>query len=230
MNNKFLVKIVASLILIMFLALTGCKKSDAPTNQDGSGTVTDHRDGQIYKTITIDNQVWFAQNLNYAAQNSSCFNYISYNGDTYGRLYSWDAALTACPDGWHLPNDEEWKTLEIFLGMSQVETGQSGFRGSDEGKKLKSTSAGLSGWLESGNGTNDIGFSALPGGYHSSGDHFDYLGTLGAWWTSTEYSSTGAWSRSMDCWHDQISRNNDTKIYGFSVRCVKANGFLKVDK
>ena len=84
------------------------------------GTFTDSRDGNTYKWIEIGNQIWMAENLNFHA-NSGCWVYDNNpeNADTYGRLYNWETARNVCPDGWHLPSDNEWKELEVYLGISQ---------------------------------------------------------------------------------------------------------------
>ena len=123
------------------------------------GTVTDPRDDQTYSIVTIGSQTWFAENLNYETPDSWWYDNSSANGDVSGRLYTWNAAVTACPGGWRLSHDDDWKTLEMLLGMSQSEADKTEQRGTDEGKKLKSTS----GWSSSGNGTDEVGFSALPG-------------------------------------------------------------------
>ena len=122
-----------------------------------------------------------------------------------------------CPPGWHIPTDEEWKVLEMYLGMSQNEADDTGYRGTDEGKKMKSTS----GWYNNSNGTNSSCFNALPGGYRYSDGSFYGLGYNGYWWSSTEYSGTGAWSRGLDYGSDQVGRGLDYKPGGFSVRCLK---------
>lgn len=178
---------------------------------------TDPRDGQRYQTVEIGNQVWFAENLNYETYNSWWYDNDPENGETYGRLYTWDAALNACPDGWHLPSDEEWKTLEMELGMSQSEADDDGWRGTEQGEHMKSTS----GWNNDGNGTNSSGFSALPGGYKVSGGPFVNLGSKGYWWSSTEFSSSDAWNRSIHYDSDDVRRYYSYKDAGFSVRCLK---------
>ena len=192
------------------------------SNGGGSGIFTDPRDGQTYNTVTIGNQTWFAENLNYETSNSWWYNNSSANGDVYGRLYTWDAALTACPAGWHLPSDEEWKTLEMALGMSQSEADAEGWRGTDEGGKMKET--GTTHWTSPNYGaTNSSGFSALPGGSLNDGSNFDYVGSSGIWWSATEweYNSTCAWCRSLYTVFVDVSRDRPSKESGFSVRCVR---------
>ena len=146
------------------------------------GNVTDI-DGNVYQTVKIGDQWWMAENLKVIhyqngdgitkLPNNTVWStygegaYCNYdnndsNADIYGSLYNWYAvndSRNIAPDGWHVPTDEEWKELEMFLGMSQSEANGTGWRGTDEGSKLKATS-GWSGF----NGTNESGFSALPGG------------------------------------------------------------------
>jgi len=191
-------------------------KSITVNNGGGSGTFTDPRDGQSYNTIEIGSQTWFAENLNYETTNSWWYDNSSANGDVYGRLYTWDAALTACPSGWILPSDDEWKTLEMQLGMSQSQANATGWRGTDEGKKLKSTS----GWYNNGNGTNSSGFSALPGGYRNHDGSFDDVEKYAYFWSSTELGAH-AWDRILYYYDAEVYRYNDDQGYGFSVRCVK---------
>jgi len=183
-----------------------------------TGTFTDARDGQTYTTIEIGNQIWMAENLNYQTTNSWWYENSSTNGDVYGRLYTWDDALTASPSGWHLPSDEEWKTLEMALGMSQSEADTEGYRGTDEGSKLKSTSK----WYNNDYASNTSGFTALPGGYHqSSSGNFSSIVFDGNWWSSSEFSGSNAWSRYLSVGSAKVYRSNNDKTHGFSVRCVK---------
>ena len=167
-----------------------------------TGVFTDPRDGQTYDIANIGGQVWFAENLNFEIADSWWYENDPANGDVYGRLYTWEAALAAAPDGWHLPTDDEWKALEIFLGMSQIEADGKGLRGTDEGTKLKSTS----GWNSGGNGTNIVGFTALPGGRGNNGASFERLGHYGYWWTSTESSDNSVWYRRLFSDHTGVTR------------------------
>jgi uncharacterized protein (TIGR02145 family) len=126
----------------------------------------------------------------------------------------------ACPNGWHVPSDDEWKQLEIFLGMSQNQADSTNWRGTDEGGKLKET--GTSHWTSPNTGaTNQSGFTALPGGYMGNGGSSSSLGTIGSWWTATEAISSKAWKRNLHYDGTQVYRNNYYKDEGLSVRCVK---------
>ena len=181
------------------------------------GNTIDTRDGQRYKTVIIGNQTWFAENLNYKMENSWCYDNKAENCSKYGRLYTWDAAMQACPSGWHLASDDEWKKLEMYLGMTQTEANNAYNRVTEEGKKMKS----IIGWKKNGNGTNSSGFNALPGGGRYYAGSFYYIGSSGYWWSSSESSSSHAWGRYLYYDYDQVTRSNDSKTYGQSVRCLK---------
>jgi len=172
-----------------------------------TGQLTDNRDGITYKWVKIGNQVWMAENLNYNTPSSRCYDNNSSNCSKYGRLYTWEAAMKACPPGWHLPSDAEWTILTTSLGGESV-----------AGGKMKARS----GWFDNGNGTNSSGFTALPGGYRYSGGNFCYLVEDAAFWSSTEYTySTDAWDRSLYYNDDDMGRVNNNKANGFSVRCLR---------
>jgi len=184
------------------------KKKEPKTKKIDFGSFTDPRDGKIYKTIKIGEQVWLAQNLNFEAEGSLCYDNDPANGEKYGRLYTWEQAKAAVPEGWHLPSNEEWRTLVDFAG------------GSVAGKKLKAKS----GWDEyegnSGNGLDAYGFSALPCGYSFDGAFYS-IGRFGAWWTSSENSSANAYLRFMSYSNVSVHRGSYNKSYLFSVRCLQ---------
>jgi uncharacterized protein (TIGR02145 family) len=173
---------------------------DDPDNGGGSGSC----DIGDYKTITIGEQVWMAENLNCNVTGSKCYDNSESKCQKYGRLYDWETALTACPTGWHLPSFEEWETLVDFAG------------GSDAGKKLKAKS----GWNSNGNGTDDYGFSALPGGYGNSDGYFYNAGSYGYWWSATEYNSDLAYYRGMNG-SEGVGWNYNNEGILFSVRCLQ---------
>jgi len=181
-------------------------------------TFTDSRDSQVYGKVTIGGKAWMAENLNYAASSGSwCYGRDNSYCDKYGRLYDWNTAMTVCPSDWHLPSRVEWGDLAKAAGG----TGDYG-TGGTAGTKLKST-----GW----NGTDDYGFSALPGGHYiessfnAAGIRY-YDGSFandgrGYWWTATASGSDNAYFRFMEA---AAIVNEDTKYgvksYGLSVRCV----------
>ena len=171
----------------------------------------DSRDGKTYKKVTIGSQTWMAENLNFAAEGSVCYENNPDNCAKYGRLYNWETAMKACPQGWHLPNNDfEWQGLVDIAGGDTI-----------AGTKLKATS----GWNEyegkSGNGTDEW-LSALPGGLGggSSGD-FAGVGDLGYWWSATEFNSNYAYLRCMVYNNSGVGRDYGTKSFLASVRCVK---------
>lgn len=185
--------------------------------ENNSGTFTDERDNKTYKWVKIGTQIWMAENLAYDA-GDGCWAYDNNESNvaTYGRLYNWEAAKAACPSGWHLPTDEEWKQLEMTIGMSQSQADSTNLRGTDEGEKLKATSR----WFVNGNGTDDYGFSAFPGGYLTTTSDFTSMGQHGYWWSATERDHS-AWYRNIFCESPKIRRGILKKGLGHSVRCVK---------
>ena len=203
-------------------------------------TVTDV-DGNEYRTITVGGKVWMAENLkvthyrngnpiSYAADSINwtegtdgqyCYyDHDSSYVDTFGLLYNWYAVSDwrgLAPEGWHVATDDDWKHLEKALGMSSSQTEMIGWRGTAEGNKLKSTYR----WTENGNGTDDIGFTALPGGYILDGV-FNNLGVDASFWTSDDTSGTeSAWWRDIYYNRSGIRRHAYDKKMGLSVRCVK---------
>jgi uncharacterized protein (TIGR02145 family) len=163
----------------------------------------DIRDKQKYRMVKIGKQTWMAQNLNHNVNNSKC------NDEKYGRLYDWDAAKMACPPGWRLPADEDWITLVNSVGGVRV-----------AGSKLKAKE----GWRD-GNGTDDYGFSALPGGDCSPNGAFGGAGEFGSWWTITSYNDIEAynWYLNTEGFRDKEKHNKGFyyKYQLFSVRCIK---------
>jgi uncharacterized protein (TIGR02145 family) len=169
-------------------------------------TFTDDRDAKVYKKITVGNQTWMGENLNYNAKSSVCYENKEANCAKYGRLYDWITALTACPAGFHLPSDGEWTTLTDYVGGEDV-----------AGKKLKS----IKGWNKKGNGTDNYGFSALPGG-NNYGGSFGNAGDAGFWWNTTEYDADSAKARCMlYSFESAYGDDYDKKSFLFSVRCVQ---------
>ena len=184
-----------------------------------SGTPVTY-EGETYNTVVIGTQTWMARNLNYEASGSKCN-----NCDTYGRHYDWATAMNLpsscnsstcasqigtphrgiCPSGWHIPSDAEWTTLTTFVGSSS-------------GTKLKANSP----LWNSGKGTDDFGFAALPGGHGSSGGSSYDVGDFGYWWSASENYANNAYYRSMYYYGGSVGRNYYNKSnYLFSVRCLQ---------
>jgi len=178
------------------------------------GTLTDTRDGKVYKTTKIGEQVWFAENLNYEASGSKCYKNEPESCKKYGRLYNWETAKTACPNGWHLPFRLEWDTLTDAIGGYGI-----------AGKRLKSTSGWDNYGEKSDNDQDKFGFSALPGGIGKSNGDFG-SGRYGFWWSATEYtseyrnSSPGA-SIGMLYYSEEADYYRRDKDFMLSVRCVQ---------
>jgi len=156
------------------------------------------------------------------------------NKDVYGLLYTWAAAMGGaessssnpsgvqgiCPEGWHLPSDDEWKQLELYLGISIYQIDSTGYRGTVEGGSMKDT--GTVYWTSPNTGaTNLSGFKALPGGSRYFTGSYLSMGYYPAYWSSTEYESYYAWSRLLFYNSSKVYRGTYYKHYGFSVRCVK---------
>jgi uncharacterized protein (TIGR02145 family) len=204
-------------------------------------------DNNNYPIVEIGDQIWMAENLKTTSYNDgtpipvikdNCEwrNLASpgvcwYNNDettyktTYGALYNWFAANTSelCPTNWHVPSDEEWKSLEKFLGMTCESANESGYRGDDQGSQMKSTT----GWDYGGNGSNSSGFTGLPSGarWLDTGC-FHNIEVFAGWWTTTESFDDNAVSRYIYYNSGKIHRAADHvnfmgKQNGLSVRCIK---------
>jgi uncharacterized protein (TIGR02145 family) len=203
------------------------------------GEMVDSRDSNVYATVTICNQTWMAENLRYDVPGVyGLSDTINPNSPrtSYGRLYGWATVMNGasssnaspsgvqgiCPNGWHLPSDEEWKTLQIALGMSQADANKTGYRGTDEGLRMKS----ILGWNlsngSSGNGTNASGFSAFPAGTISTWGNFSNLGTYTYFCSSTEGTVAGqAFVHRLSNIRSMLYRRASSKTFGASCRCVK---------
>jgi len=207
-------------------------------------------DGNIYPTIKIGNQWWMAENLKVTHYRNgevikqitgtkewsviSDGAYCNYENnanyvDTYGRLYNWYAVMSTnglAPEGWHIPSDEEWKEMEMYLGMSRAEADAYGWRGANVGGKLKATGiigVGNGQWFPPNTGaTNESQFTALPGGFRNDAGYFFYLGYAAAFfWSSTEDTNGSPLSRVLEYNHSDISRTHYSKNHGLSIRCIR---------
>jgi uncharacterized protein (TIGR02145 family) len=189
-------------------SMLGIDVGPKQTSLDGSGVLTDGRDGKKYRTVVIGDKRWMGENLNYQPQhgNSWCYNNDNSKCGEYGRLYDFNTAKTACMTGWHLPSPAEWGNLVVVAGGYKKAT-----------KKLKAKS----GWNKKGNGSDDFGFSALPGGIRSDDGYFYNAGNNGIWWTTSR-------SKIQIMTHDNKGaylygnyEDDDEHSNGFSVRCVE---------
>ena len=203
-------------------------------------------DGNTYKTVQIGEQVWMAENLKVTHyhngdaiptghsdsdwSNLSTGAYAVYkddlsNADIYGNLYNWyalDDDRGVCPEGFHVPSDEEFMELEMELGMSEEEANSMGYRGINEGSKL----AGNSDLWNDGDLVNNpefgtSGFSAFPAGYRGRYDgSYSSMGRAGAFWSSSVHSSGGARGRIPSSRSSSVTRLHRPKQNGFSIRCL----------
>ena len=183
------------------------------------GLFTDLRDGKTYKTVKIGYQVWMAENLNYETDSSCCYEDKKFFCHKFGRLYSWNAAMQACPAGWHLPSDNEWKTLFEAVGGEYRETESDDMTiriYTTAGKKLKSKS----GWDDD-NGTDDYGFSVLPAGLRYGDGNYSNGGKYASFWSSTEDRSFNAYDWYFLYGSGCVNSFFSLKGYGYSVRCLR---------
>jgi uncharacterized protein (TIGR02145 family) len=206
-----------------------------------SGTFTDPRDGgTAYEWVRIADQIWMSENLAYLPSVSRSAEVDQYphwyvygydgnsvsearataNYNTYGALYNWPAASVSCPDGWHLPTDDEWKvlkgTVDSQYGVGDPEWELTRYQGYDAGLNLKS----VSGWNYNGNGTDLYGFSGLPGGFRKFDEGFFQEGDYGYWWAST-LSGTFGWCHYLMWGTAEANRDYYLQSYGYSVRCMR---------
>jgi uncharacterized protein (TIGR02145 family) len=187
----------------------------------------------VYKTVRIDSQEWTTENLNVGVfrngdpipearsdeewqkdgqEGKPAWCYYENkpeNSSKYGRLYNWYAINDnrgLAPAGWHISSDAEWRNTTDFLGGEDA-----------AGTKMKSSN----GWTDDGNGTNESGFTGLPGGCRDLNGKFGYIDKIGYWWSSTEYDTTLAWYRCIDRSPYYVYRTNYYKQNGLSVRCLR---------
>jgi len=200
-------------------------------------------DGNVYKVVKIGDQWWMAENLRTTHfkngeqipevrdrnewRNLRTAAFCYYENDItieteYGLLYNWKATTdrrNIAPEGWHVPTDTEFQTLENYLGGR----GKAGGKLKEQGNEH---------WAYPNNASNSSGFTALPGGYRDSrGDFYGKPG-FGFFWTSTKSHISGAWNRYLDHMFVELERSNFHNRSGFSVRCVlntERNVVLRID-
>ena len=237
------------LIALPLLLIVGCSKEPV------AGPTLIDIDGNSYKTVKIGNKIWMAENLKVTHYRNgdeiptghsnddwydlstgayAVWGNNKSNVDAYGYLYNWNAvndSRNIAPEGWHVPTDDEYKEMEMYLGMSQKEAYTTSWRGENEGSKLASR-ADLwkddpgPGPLEKDSKFGTSGFNALPGGGrdNTSGIFHD-MGNFGYFWTSNQHTSPhygdgDAWHREVFHWKSSIYRGWSNKGNGYSVRCV----------
>lgn len=193
------VSLLFSLILLFVLPTYAVKPSNS---------YKDPRDKQKYRTIKVGDRIWFADNLNYKMDGSFCYKEDESNCQAYGRLYTWDAAIKACPVGYHLPTHGDFESLWQAAGADF-----------NAAYLLKAAY----GWSGETNGSDTLKFSAMPAGNRFDDETYGNLSKFAFFWSSEaskEKQNARVWymtSKSM-----AFSFMNKPKIFGFSVRCVQS--------
>ena len=160
------------------------------------GKYTDERDGFVYQIIKVGEQIWMYQNLNFVSSDSWCYNKKESNCKNYGRLYTYGAAKEVCPDGWHLPSDDEWQTMIVNLEKER------------DGKSLTQEE-------------KKNGFNTDLGGWRSKSGNFYNFKEIGYYWTSTIKADNYAWYQFINILSNEFSKNYYNLEMAFSVRCIK---------
>lgn len=225
------------MMLLMAAIAAGCGRN---AYDPATKTIID-ADGNTYKTAQIDGKIWMAENLNVSryrngdsirfaktaeewlaahAKKEGAWCYYGNdpkNGKIYGKLYNWYAVNDPrglAPQGWHVPADQEWEALAKAVGGASV-----------AGSKLKAKGVAEYGtglWrLPNYEAEDAVGFAGLPGGTRNSLGAFNFMGIYGSFWTSTDYSEGYAWYRTLYCNASPLDRFGNSKVCGYSVRCMK---------
>jgi len=229
-----------ALVILLLLLVQACKKD---TNKEiiiERGTMTDI-DGNLYQTVKIGDQWWMAENLKVehyrdgsliteiatteadSVWSQSLGAYCSFEDSTYGHLYNHFAIEDInqlAPEGWHIPSDEEWKTLEKTIGMSSQQADALAWRGTNEGEILMNKA--LVGWPQASLafGSDLYGFAALPGGCRLQNGFTNTEKNTAFFWSSSA-DGNQAWYRYLDAQKKTIFRQQTYRSYGMSIRCIK---------
>lgn len=229
---KFSSMFCGSVTVALFVLMAGCNEIELETKiadvikDPEFGSITDPRDGIVYKTVKIGNQTWFAENLRYAGnipnvtsdqawvatEEPAWSNYDNNpdNDTIYGKLYNGFAVYSGnlCPPGWRIPTDADWKFLANFLGGVPI-----------AGGKMKT----VTGWAPPNTGgTNESGFIGLPGGLRNLRGEFNSLGLSGIWWTSSPtYAFKEVWEWNLSNSSRSLGRAAVNMTLGFSCRCLQ---------
>jgi len=203
-------------------------------NESVINSMTDIRDGMEYYVVSFGSQAWMAANMNIAKIGDTdigkCYDEDNANCEKYGRLYTWAEAMALpdkcnttpdddcryylprqgiCPEGWHIPSDDEWSNLVKFVGGDAT-----------AGNVLKASN----GWNSSGNGWDTKKFTALPGGYGESASFYDEE-KYGFWWTASgSRTANNAFSYTMSYANHAVTQQDDSKARLYSVRCLLGDG------
>ena len=206
--------------------------------------IFDERDGKEYSTVRIGNQCWMQEDLRYdngcsdnpwtdsipfnscsdnESEEYSAMHYqwwavMDWDGETPSNQSELEGTQGICPDEWYVPTDEDWKQLEIYLGMSRSQANEVGDRGTDEGDKLKDST--LDYWCADSPECGISGFNALPSGRRLTGGDIYNIGANALLWSSSP-SDSNAWRRDISRWYSQINRNDISQASGYVVRCLR---------
>ncbi|MEP7143093.1 MAG: fibrobacter succinogenes major paralogous domain-containing protein [Ferruginibacter sp.] len=217
-NGKCILNVEVHIPQLVSLRIVGLQKFIVPGDLKLSyentpdSTFTDPRDGKVYKFKHIGNQVWMTQNLNYEMEGSWCYDDLLENCATYGRLYEWNAGLSAAPPGWHIPSLWEWTNFIDYFGSNYI-----------AGGKMKET--GTEHWLSPNTyADNSSGFTALPGGSRSYLGTYFHLGETGAWWIAQNCGS-GCQMEVYLKYDNEIAEGNysggTSESNGLAIRCIR---------
>lgn len=208
---NLLIQIPIKHLLFLLIPIIGCGVFE-DLSKVNSGTFIDARNGQTYKWIRLkDGKKWMTENLNYETYSSWCYDEKSSNCTKYGRLYTWQAAKKACPSGWRLPTDDEWRKMVSCYGYGKV------ISKSKNNTKEAADNAAYKSLIKGG----DSGFSTLFRGYRSPRGIFNGLSDIDLYWSSTEQSSTDAWRYSFSSSRKNLGRYYYDKNWAFSCRCLQ---------
>jgi uncharacterized protein (TIGR02145 family) len=176
-----------------------------------TASFTDPRDGQVYKIVKLYNRWWMAQNFNYDTLGSFCYGNNNANCEKHGRLYTISSAKSACPPGWRLPTDNDWRSLEAYLGITNNEIYNTGFRGVNAGSILR--------------GEEGVGFNIKYSGYlvRRYSDRYYSLNQSAHFWTSSyKTNDSKYWIRQLTNTSAGIERTTISAAnHALSVRYVK---------
>lgn len=229
-----------TLLILLLLLVQACKKD---TNNEiiiERGTMTDI-DGNQYQTVKIGDQWWMAENLKVehyrdgsliteisTTEDDSLWAqslgaYCSFEDSIYGHLYNHFAIEDInqlAPEGWHIPSDAEWKTLEKTIGMQQNQVDALAWRGTNQGEILMNKA--LAGWPQASLafGSDLYGFAALPGGCRLQNGFTNTEKNTAFFWSSSA-DGNQAWYRYLDAQKKTIFRQKTYRSYGMSIRCIK---------
>lgn len=236
---------IYSLIVVSIAWMTGCNTAeDTIVPVFGCGEITtegkmyDCRDSMLYDVVAIGNQLWMAENLNYSAEEmneSHCYGNRESNCKIFGRLYSWNYATGTqlgdivesdtikgiCPEGWRLPNNNDWNTLAEFIAEHTMEVNGDVQIMYGVGRHLKSTTGWNGTEMGDTNGLNSYGFNALPGGRYLNG-RFSGVNEQGNWWSATQLDGGISFYWNLEYVHFEDFNVSQGYAYTeLSVRCIQ---------